>query len=155
MSPVYSFGARTVAVHLGGVLFRVTANVFSKLQACSHDRVRQPLCGWEGVCGAAFTSGLARPQIDEGLIWVVKAILTNGSLANHPCLLSFVLSLTLSRLSSPTPSTPSSFTGRSCETLCLHHTLNTCNEGHKNTMEQMDEQESRRGRKLGLSGVPP
>lgn len=133
MSPVYSFGARTAAIHCGGLLFRVTANVFPKPQACSRVRIRQPgrcVGGW--VC------------LVEGLIWVVKAIMTNGSLANQPCLLSLVLNAP-SGCCHPPPARSQRW-----ETACLHRTLNIRNEGHKNTKEQMDEQEGRSRQETGV-----
>lgn len=36
MLPVHTFGARTTAIHLGGVQIRVMANVFPQLRVLTH-----------------------------------------------------------------------------------------------------------------------
>ncbi len=106
--PVHTFGARTAAIHLGGVQLRVTADVSPRLYARPHVRVSQCVRGCVR-CGPP--SLWTHPG--KGLIWTVKTILKNSCLAIQFVLLSFFFSPhSLSFSPSIHPSTPSSFTGR-------------------------------------------
>ena len=94
MLPVHTFGARTTAIHLGGVQFRVTA-IFPRCVTA---------CACQCVCVCVLCGPyLLRMHPGRGRIWALKTILKNGSLVIQAVLLAFFFS---------THSAPSSFTGR-------------------------------------------